>query len=319
MESIEVITGTTKEIEYENDDGEKLTVDVPIWNATIANLTLLALGSSAPEILLSVIESLKDLGKPAGVLGPASIVGSGAFNLFVITGISIVSVGNEENEHEFKKIYDLGVYATTACFSIFAYSWMYFCLEIYTPDEVDLNEAWLTLFFFVLLVGLSFAADKYKQNVDKRSMNETTKKEKAEKEKNTAKQCALRKKAKKYGDQAIIACARGTLDNKDISSNDQGEIKALFKALLKTEDLTKFTPEELLKVLEPEALLEKFAYKKANKIGKNADTFEMKGMKGQIEEDAPGSNSKNNHDMVGFKCLHYSVLESSGNVELTVK
>ena len=106
---------------------------------------------------MSVIESLKDLGKPAGVLGPASIVGSGAFNLFVITGISIMSVGDEP-----KLIYDLGVYATTATFSLFAYSWMYFCLLINTPDVVDLNEAWLTLFFFVLLVGLSFAADKYK-------------------------------------------------------------------------------------------------------------------------------------------------------------
>jgi solute carrier family 8 (sodium/calcium exchanger) len=132
-------------------------MEVPIWNATIANLTLLALGSSAPEILLSVIESLKDLGEPAGVLGPASIVGSGAFNLFVITGISIMSVGDEP-----KIIYDLGVYATTALFSLFAYSWMYFCLELYTPDEIDLNEAWLTLSFFILLVGMSFAADKYK-------------------------------------------------------------------------------------------------------------------------------------------------------------
>ena len=132
-------------------------MQVPVWNPTIANLTLLALGSSAPEILLSVIESLKDLGKPGGVLGPASIVGSGAFNLLVITGISIMSVGDEP-----KIIYDLGVYACTASFSLFAYSWMYFCLELYTPNEIDLNEAWLTLFFFILLVGISFAADKYK-------------------------------------------------------------------------------------------------------------------------------------------------------------
>jgi len=130
-------------------------MQVPIWNPTIANLTLLALGSSAPEILLSVIESLKDLGKPAGVLGPASIVGSGAFNLLVITGISILSVD------EPKKIYDLGVYACTAFFSLFAYSWMYFCLLINTENVVDINEAWLTLFFFFLLVSVSFAADKY--------------------------------------------------------------------------------------------------------------------------------------------------------------
>ena len=157
MESIEVITSSTKEIHVTGDDGEVYTVQVPFWNPTVANLTLLALGSSAPEILLSTIESLKDLGEPAGVLGPASIVGSGAFNLFVITGISIMSVGEEP-----KIIYDLGVYATTAIFSLFAYSWMYFCLLLYTPNEIDLNEAWLTLFFFVLLVGLSFAADKYK-------------------------------------------------------------------------------------------------------------------------------------------------------------
>lgn len=130
-------------------------MQVPIWNPTIANLTLLALGSSAPEILLSVIESLKDLGKPAGVLGPASIVGSGAFNLLVITGISILSVD------EPKKIYDLGVYACTASFSLFAYSWMYFCLLINTENVVDINEAWLTLFFFFILVSVSFAADKY--------------------------------------------------------------------------------------------------------------------------------------------------------------
>ena len=130
-------------------------MQVPIWNPTIANLTLLALGSSAPEILLSIIESLKDLGKPAGVLGPASIVGSGAFNLLVITGISILSVD------EPKKIYDLGVYACTASFSLFAYSWMYFCLLINTENVVDINEAWLTLFFFFLLVSVSFAADKY--------------------------------------------------------------------------------------------------------------------------------------------------------------
>lgn len=69
--------------------------------------------------------------------------------------------------------------------------------------------------------------------------------------------------------------------------------------------------------LEPEALLEKFAYKKANKIGKMADTFEMKGQKGQLEGEAV-SNSKNNNDIIGFKCLHYSSLESSGHVELTV-
>lgn len=31
---------------------------VAVWNPTVANLTLMALGSSAPEILLSCIETI---------------------------------------------------------------------------------------------------------------------------------------------------------------------------------------------------------------------------------------------------------------------
>ena len=115
----------------------------------------MALGSSAPEILLSVIESLKNLGLKAGELGPGSIVGSGAFNLLVIVGVSILAVDEEP-----KKIHALGVYTCTATFSIFAYAWMYICLEVWSPEVVGLAEAWLTLFFFFLLVVTAFAADK---------------------------------------------------------------------------------------------------------------------------------------------------------------
>ena len=120
------------------------------------------MGSSAPEILLSVIESLKDLGKPAGVLGPASIVGSGAFNLLVITGISILAVD------EPKKIDQMGVFCVTAISSLFAYAWMYICLEIWTPNEVDPIEAWLTLSFFVILIVVAFMADKFGEYQDKK-------------------------------------------------------------------------------------------------------------------------------------------------------
>ena len=36
--------------------GKNQVVVVKVWNETVANLTLMALGSSAPEIMLSVIE-----------------------------------------------------------------------------------------------------------------------------------------------------------------------------------------------------------------------------------------------------------------------
>lgn len=47
-------------------NGEKTVMTVRIWNETVSNLTLMALGSSAPEILLSVIEVRTQLqNKPA--------------------------------------------------------------------------------------------------------------------------------------------------------------------------------------------------------------------------------------------------------------
>lgn len=56
MEAIEHITSREKEVRVKKINGEEYTVMVRIWNGTVASLTLMALGSSAPEILISVIE-----------------------------------------------------------------------------------------------------------------------------------------------------------------------------------------------------------------------------------------------------------------------
>lgn len=57
----------------------------PVWNWVVSTITLMALGSSAPEILLSIIETVTRLGEPAGKLGPAVVVGAAAFNVFNIS------------------------------------------------------------------------------------------------------------------------------------------------------------------------------------------------------------------------------------------
>jgi Ca2+/Na+ antiporter len=111
--------------------------NVTVWNATVANLTLMALGSSAPEILLSVIETVGGLGKCPGELGASTIVGSAAFNLLVISGVSIYAV-NEGNDTDpdrdttvpvgVKKINDMGVFGITATSSLFAYIWLFICV-----------------------------------------------------------------------------------------------------------------------------------------------------------------------------------------------
>lgn len=128
----------------------------------------MALGSSAPEILLSVIETVQNLGKCPGELGPSTIVGSASFNLLVISAVAIYAV-NEDNDTDpdrddtvplgVKKINDMGVFAVTSIFSIWAYLWLYIVLM---DQYVSPTEAWLTLFFFFLLLVLSYSADKYK-------------------------------------------------------------------------------------------------------------------------------------------------------------
>lgn len=139
-------------------------MEVQTWNPTMANLTLMAFGSSAPEIILSTLEALKDLGKPAGDLGPSTIVGSAAFNLLVISAVSIYAVGEDV-----KKIDDMGVFATTAIFSVFAYIWLYYCLSIETPGFVTSKEAYLTFGFFFVLLILAFSADKVNQKKKKKA------------------------------------------------------------------------------------------------------------------------------------------------------
>jgi solute carrier family 8 (sodium/calcium exchanger) len=73
MKSIERITSKKTKLHYPDPDGRDkvYTVEVPLWNATVANLTLMALGSSSPEILLSIIEIVGNRFE-SGELGPGT-------------------------------------------------------------------------------------------------------------------------------------------------------------------------------------------------------------------------------------------------------
>lgn len=86
-------------IKWQRDENDQAyQVKVNVWNPTLANLTLMALGSSAPEIFLSIIETVQTLETTPGELGPSTIVGSAAFNFLVITGVSIYAV-NPDNDN----------------------------------------------------------------------------------------------------------------------------------------------------------------------------------------------------------------------------
>ncbi|KAL6099225.1 uncharacterized protein ACO6RY_18190 [Pungitius sinensis] len=155
MASIEVITSQEKEVTITKPNGETTVTTVRIWNETVSNLTLMALGSSAPEILLSVIEVVGHEFN-AGELGPGTIVGSAAFNMFVIIGLCVWVIPNGES----RKIKHLRVFFITAFWSIFAYIWLYLILAVISPGIVEVWEAAVTLLYFPVCVILAWIADR---------------------------------------------------------------------------------------------------------------------------------------------------------------
>ncbi|CAJ1435584.1 unnamed protein product [Effrenium voratum] len=152
MNSIEEITSkTAKKMNPSTGD----FVRVKVWNATVANLTLMALGSSAPEILLSIIELIGN-GMYSGELGPSTIVGSAAFNLLCIIAVCICAIP----AGEVRKIKEVPVFVVTTCFSIFAYVWLLFILLVTSPHIVEIWEGVLTFIFFWMLILIAYMADR---------------------------------------------------------------------------------------------------------------------------------------------------------------
>ena len=149
--AIETITSSTRTIKRKDGTREQVLV----WNATVANLSLMALGSSAPEILLSVIELLVG-GFRAGDLGPGTIVGSAAFNLLVITAICVMGMPAGET----RLIRDRSVFALTTTFSIVAYVWLLLIVSVITPGFISIWEALITFLAFFALIFGAYAVDK---------------------------------------------------------------------------------------------------------------------------------------------------------------
>ena len=82
----------------------------------MANLSLLAFGFRAPEILLTTVE-LVGTGMPFGQIGPLAVTGSTAFNLLVIAAVCNQSV--EDDKATFINV-STG-FVVTSVFSIIAY------------------------------------------------------------------------------------------------------------------------------------------------------------------------------------------------------
>lgn len=155
MGAIEAITSIERTVTVKTPDGLKQPMRVRVWNETVANLTLMALGSSAPEILLSVIEIYaKEF--ESGDLGPGTIVGSAAYNLFVIIALCMVLIP----KGELRRIKHLRVFIVTAIFSVFAYIWLWIILSVISPGIIEVWESLITLIMFPIIVLWAYIAER---------------------------------------------------------------------------------------------------------------------------------------------------------------
>mmetsp|Transcript_21219 Transcript_21219/g.60023 ORF Transcript_21219/g.60023 Transcript_21219/m.60023 type:complete len:738 (+) Transcript_21219:149-2362(+) len=145
-------TVTLRKTQSRNKEGRLMTSKV--WNDTVATLSLMALGSSAPEIALSVVDLFKT-GFHFAPLGAVTIAGSAAFNLFVIVAVCIIVIPSTET----RQVVELPAFYVTAVVSVFAYLWLALILTIRTPDVVEIWEAVATFLFLPMLIWISYRVD----------------------------------------------------------------------------------------------------------------------------------------------------------------
>nr|XP_043611129.1 magnesium/proton exchanger [Erigeron canadensis] len=152
-----VVQQTRMVLEVDPVSNTKIVKHVRFWNYTIADITLLAFGTSFPQISLATIDAIRNIGSLyAGGLGPGTLVGSAAFDLFPIHAVCVVV----PKAGELKKISDLGVWIVELFWSFWAYIWLYIILEVWSPNVITFWEALLTVLQFGLLLLHAYAQDK---------------------------------------------------------------------------------------------------------------------------------------------------------------
>eukprot|EP00850_Spirogloea_muscicola_P006318 SM000030S11327 [mRNA] locus=s30:107720:110476:- [translate_table: standard] len=121
----------------------------PAWNATLADISLLALGTCAPQISLALIDALQQLGtNDGGGLGPGTIVGGAAFNLFPILAVCVLV----PKKGTVKRITNYGVFVVELLWSLWAYLWLLIILKC--------GEAVVTVLHMPVLMLHAYAEDQ---------------------------------------------------------------------------------------------------------------------------------------------------------------
>lgn len=308
MASIEVITSQERRVTVRKPNGEKVVTTVRVWNETVSNLTLMALGSSAPEILLSVVEVCGH-NFDAGELGPNTIVGSAAFNMFVIIGLCVSVIP----EGQTRKVKHLRVFFVTASWSIFAYTWLYLILAVITPGVVEIWEGLVTLAFFPLCVAFAYVADRrllFYKYVHKRYRKGKRKGVIVE----TEGEPELRLP------KANVEMLGLVVDKKEEEAGAQDQEVARFLSQLRQEHPDKGT-EQLLELANHQVLRSRVSYHcQATRVLMGAASVPGNHHQPDLHHNCSEalSTSDSFSTVVFFDPAHYQCVESCGSVVLTV-
>ena len=111
---------------------------------------------SAPEIFLTIIGIIGN-GFQNDELGSNLIIGSGAFNILVITAISICVIPAGET----RKIEKYPLFLVSVFFSMLAFVWLLIILRLVSPVVVEVWEAAATVFFLPVLCVSCYATEKF--------------------------------------------------------------------------------------------------------------------------------------------------------------
>ena len=93
--------------------------------------------------------------------------------------------------------------------------------------------------------------------------------------------------AKDHTDILVIEIAQG-IQSKETAKLPEmihREIKTLYKEILEVSDLSDVPVDVLHKTLQPDSLLERFAYRKQAGMGNNKEFIKLKGQRGQISHE----------------------------------
>lgn len=276
----------------------------------------MALGSSAPEIILAVLDTATTLGSCPGELGASTIVGSAAFNLLVISGLSVYAVAQNPNKKEdevdpetgckngYKKINDMGVFGVTASFSVIAYVWLWIAL---LDMQIELWEAIVTFALFPVLVGIAYTADACNP------------KDEDPGDKINIPAIALEYNVTDFYKHLLAEQTRDeSLDMSPEAVEARKKMKETIKEHFGTENIEEVDKNSLKALLEGDSLISRIKYRK--QVGASNVRPEL--MKGQVykfeHESADALHHEDKNPNFGFKCLHYSVSESAKTLKIIV-